>query len=727
MSYTGLGAGAHTFSVRAIAPGLKTSPTASKSWAVDLTPPNTPTVSQPGTPTKNVTTTFTFSSSSGDVQSYRCSVDGGAAATCTSPKSVTVPEGFHTLAVYAVDTATNVSPTKTVSWAVDTSTPQPFISSGPPTVTNATNASFSFGSTESGVAFTCALDSTTTYTACSSPKIYNSLTTASHVVRVRATDAAGNVATSDPYTWTVQSTAPVVLSWTNPAGLPAGISSSSSGTFAFTATGQTTLACRVDGANQASCNSPAAVSSLSEGAHTFTLVANSGLVSEVQLKYSWTVDTVAPPAPAITGPTGQVASISADITVTPGSLGDTTTCQLDSANKPCASPVSLTGLAQGAHTFVATATDSAGNSASSSLSWVVDTVGPVATVSPPTTLSGPVVVDLDEPASGVTADSVYLADALGSVVPTTIVCYDVDNVGGNCNGNNIRKVKLTPPSSTVPGSHFTLVVNPAASPTVVDTLGNPASAVSHDFRAVTEIADSSSAVSFTWRKVTSSKAVGKSYLTERLKGAQGSWRFSGKSVSWVTVVGPSFGKAQILVDGSLKATVNNYATTTNYGVKRTVKGLSPGQHTVTVRALGKKGAKKGTGTYVAIDAFKVGKTLTPTPNMTSVSWKRTASSGAADGSFAVAGLKGQSVKLIFDGTGVTLLTARGKAFGKAAIYIDGQLSASFDNYAPTPSWLVSQQVTGLADTRHTVVVKALGTKNASATGTGIVIDGFSVQ
>jgi len=54
------------------------------------------------------------------------------------------------------------------------------------------------------------------------------------------------------------------------------------------------------------------------------------------------------------------------------------------------------------------------------------------------------------------------------------------------------------------------------------------------------------------------------------------------------------------------------------------------------------------------------------------------------------------------------------------------LWGTFDNYSSTTTWQVPRAVTGLTDATHTVVVKALGTKNTKATSTAVVIDGFTI-
>jgi bacillopeptidase F len=276
------------------------------------------------------------------------------------------------------------------------------------------------------------------------------------------------------------------------------------------------------------------------------------------------------------------------------------------------------------------------------------------------------------------------------------------------------------------GQYYRVQVNPAGAATVTDDVGNVAVAVDDLVRAPTKAGESSLGATFTWRKVADRKAAGGSFFAEHRKGARASWTFSGKSVAWLTVTGPTYGKADVYVDGVRKATVNNYAKTTKHGVVRAVKGLAKGTHTIEIRVLGKKGAKAAKGTFVAIDGFKVGKTVTATPTLTKVSWQKASNSAASDKTFVAADLKGQTLKSSVRGTSVAVLGVRGPAFGKAGVYVDGKLAKTVDLYAEAVKWGPVATVTGLADTTHTVVVKVLGSKNAKSTGTTVVVDGLSV-
>jgi Big-like domain-containing protein/malectin (di-glucose binding ER protein) len=75
--------------------------------------------------------------------------------------------------------------------------------STPTDPTTATNASFTFNSSETPLAHECRIDAGT-FAACTSPKDYTGLAAGSHTFDVRAIDAAGNAdATPPSYTWTI--------------------------------------------------------------------------------------------------------------------------------------------------------------------------------------------------------------------------------------------------------------------------------------------------------------------------------------------------------------------------------------------------------------------------------------------------------------------------------------------------------------------------------------------
>ena len=58
--------------------------------------------------------------------------------------------------------------------------------------------------------------------------------------------------------------------------------------------------------------------------------------------------------------------------------------------------------------------------------------------------------------------------------------------------------------------------------------------------------------------------------------------------------------------------------------------------------------------------------------------------------------------------------------------IDGVNQGTVDLYAPSTQAQAGVSFGGLASATHTIVVKALGTKNASSSGTAVAVDGFAV-
>ena len=164
---------------------------------------------------------------------------------------------------------------------------------------------------------------------------------------------------------------------------PLPFTSSRTATFAFTDTDlAATFECSLDGEAFSVCVSPKKYSSLPDGTHTFSVRAIDPTSTEPtseSASYTWTVDTVAPPPPAIQGPPNPTNSTSATFVFSDSEAGVTFGCRLDGSGfPPCSSPTSFAGpLANGEHTLRAKAVDAAGNeSAVSSYTWTVDTVAP---------------------------------------------------------------------------------------------------------------------------------------------------------------------------------------------------------------------------------------------------------------------------------------------------------------------------------------------------------------
>ena len=130
-------------------------------------------------------------------------VPGGSATVNIST------EGTTTISYFATDNAGNQeSPAKTLTVNIDKSSPETAISAGPSGYVRSTSASFSFSSSEAGSTFQCSRDGAS-FTACTSPKSYSSLSQGNHTFRVRATDPPGNTdASPASRSWFVDTVVP---------------------------------------------------------------------------------------------------------------------------------------------------------------------------------------------------------------------------------------------------------------------------------------------------------------------------------------------------------------------------------------------------------------------------------------------------------------------------------------------------------------------------------------
>ncbi len=171
----------------------------------DTFPPDTTITGGPSGLTGDPNPSFSFTSSEGN-STFECRLDAQAFASCTSPKAYAgVPDGRHTFAVRAIDSAGNPDLTPASrSFTVDTTAPQTKIVAGPKGTTSKTTAKFKFRSSEAHSTFKCKLDRKP-FKPCRSPKTYRRLKPGKHAFKVRATDALGHTdRTPAKRRWTIK-------------------------------------------------------------------------------------------------------------------------------------------------------------------------------------------------------------------------------------------------------------------------------------------------------------------------------------------------------------------------------------------------------------------------------------------------------------------------------------------------------------------------------------------
>jgi plastocyanin len=115
--------------------------------------------------------------------------------------------------------------------------------------------------------------------------------------------------------------------------------------------------------------------------------------------------------------------------------------------------------------------------------------------------------------------------------------------------------------------------------------------------------DSASKVQYdSWAGASSKPASGGSLRSSAKAGAVASLGFSGASVTWVTSTGPSFGQAEVRIDGVSKGTFDLYSSTAQSQVPKSFSGLGAGAHVIDIDVLGTKNSQSS-GTKVVVDAF----------------------------------------------------------------------------------------------------------------------------
>jgi CSLREA domain-containing protein len=462
-TWTGLAEGPHTALVRATSTdGAVEDPPAEYTWTVDLAP-DTFLDSAPAASTLETTATFELRSDD-PLAEFECSLDTTLAdATWGScprqPEFTGLATGPHVLHARAVDEAGNADPSPvthewTVEDAVDTTIsadfPHTTTASGD-VVTESRDASFAFSSNRAGATFECAVGEAADAGAFSdcggSTLTLEDLALGEQVLLVRAVDAAGNRdQTPAEFEWEI-GTIPAEVTVTE---APPASSESRDATFAFSAPGATAYECRLDGGTWSGCTSPETFTALSFGAHTFDVrvLDPDALVDAPVTTRSWSVVKSALPEtsfdlepPATTG----VGTSENPVRFSFGSneAAATFECALDTAGfAPCESPVELTGLDLGDHTFEVRAVDVAGqpDPTPSTHTWRV--------VAEPATsiLSGP---STTEP-SGATVTFEFSADAPGATFACSLdaenawqPCPATHEVTGLTDGEHTLRVRAT--------------------------------------------------------------------------------------------------------------------------------------------------------------------------------------------------------------------------------------------------------------------------------------------
>lgn len=335
----------------------------------------------PSAVTNQTSVQFQFSSndSLSGVLSSECSLNNAAFSSCTSPVSLTVlPAGAHNFRIRSIDRAGNVSSVFTHNWTVDLAAPTTMLTSTPQALTNSTTASFVF-SGNGIVSYECQLDNGA-YAPCTSPRVYNNLTAASHTFRARGTNGSGNVSSPVQFIWTVDNVAPTAPVVTASVGAVSNVRTANMSFVSTDRTGVVSYQCSANNAAFANCTSPLNLTNLVDGVYNYRFRAldGAGNVSAIS-PFSWTVDATVPVLAFTQAPTTSIATtVTIAFNVSDAGTGiNQVQCSFNNAAfANCTSPVVLSNLMVQSQNFRVQARDNAGNMTLITHLWTTNVAPP---------------------------------------------------------------------------------------------------------------------------------------------------------------------------------------------------------------------------------------------------------------------------------------------------------------------------------------------------------------
>ena len=219
-------------------------------------------------------------------------------------------------------------------------------------------------------------------------------------------------------------------------------------------------------------------------------------------------------------------------------------------------------------------------------------------------------------------------------------------------------------------------------------------------------------------------------------GAKAIINFTGTTAELFASTAPTYGKANLTLDGGAPVAVDFYTTGYLHNVKvwgRT--DLAETTHTVVIEWTGTKNAA-ASGTGIGIDALDMKASLQQVVRRYEETdarvtwygaWGASANSKRSGGAWNFVNAADGSVNVSFNGTGIDLIGSTAPNYGKAKVTIDGTTTMTADFY--TSGYLHNRKVlgiTGLSNGPHTMTVEWTGTKNAASTGTGIGLDAVDI-
>jgi hypothetical protein len=378
--------GVHSFQVFAKTPsGVTAGNPTNYQWKVDRIAPVASITNVDSLPSLTNQSTLTFQFASTKSGTFKCSVDGSASSTCTSPMTATLlNEGLHTFSVIAVDTVGNISGTAAnYQWTLDLTPPTTSILAVEPAgdLTSSSQKRFTFAASETSN-FLCSVDRAD-FKVCESPVSVSNLTEGNHWFEVRATDLAGNMGAIISSDWTTDYTAPqLTLGPLTPA---AGLTNAQSASVEFSTNEPSTTVCQWDDSAPVLCESPFLSAFQNDGIHQLTVIAKDRVgLSSNPIIIQWNSDSTAP----VLSFNQMLPSTETNLNSSnfSASFNSSEEMSLSAtlngvAIEPLTNPIVLQNLTEGNYTLQVSGFDSAGNFSNAiTHGFVVDLTAPTVTI-----------------------------------------------------------------------------------------------------------------------------------------------------------------------------------------------------------------------------------------------------------------------------------------------------------------------------------------------------------
>ena len=730
--------GPHVLHVQGVGPTSEPGPVRDVAFTVDTHQDVVVTSALPATVRSSTAALAWYAPSAA---SYRCHLDLDAVTSCgTAWTATALSEGAHAFHVQSVDANGELGPVLDVPFTVDTEHPV-VVTSGLPAVLHTSYAALAW-TAGSAASYRCRLDSDP-FGGCDSALVTTGLADGPHSVQVRSVDANGHEGPLLTVPFTVD-TRPLLEAVSTPD--PTAILPTRSVALSFFAPGATTYSCRLDGGPLTGCGTAALadllVRDLATGRHVLQVTSDGtgGPSGPLSLAFRFRKDapqtTITTPPPARTGSASQSIGFAGTdptpSTSNPGPGPLTFRCSLDGAvASACSSPLALTGLAEGVHTFTVAAVNDEGrtDATPATATWTVDLTPPVVTITGgPTgtvrTTSATVTFTVDATAVGTTCqlDAATPSTCSGSSSVSgladgdhTLTVRAVDDVGNTGTAVRSWRVDATPPALVITSGPPAMTT--ATSATIAFTSG--------DAVTVTCSLDGATPVACTSPVTYSGLVLGSHQVSIVATDAVGNVATATRSwsvVSTVPVPNTSIDTAPIGTVASSTATVTFSADVAGATFTcrldatapapctspLTLTGLADGPHTVTVTASSESGPDPSpatTGWTIDTTSPTVAFTAKPDATTTSTSAHLEFSVTDASSTTQTCSLDGATATACDHASDLSGLAAGGHTFTVVALDAVGNSgSATWSWTVVLPETVLTSAPTGLVGVRTATLV-----------------------